>query len=61
MIHNFDDYLLESLINEDLLTEKLSFDKIKEIVSSIRNKKSFLKKNEISVSLCTSDVSSSKI
>jgi lysozyme len=44
MIHNFDDYLLESLINEDLLTEKLSFDKIKEIVSSIRNKKSFLKK-----------------
>ena len=48
MLHNYDEYILnEKLLSNDnlLITEKLSFDKIKSLVKSVKNKEAF--KNEL--------------
>ena len=39
MIVNFDDYLFEELLNESIINEEINYDKIKNIIGKIRDKK----------------------
>ena len=39
MIVNFDDYLFEELLNESMINEEINYDKIKNIIGKIRDKK----------------------
>jgi len=43
VITRYDDYLLEQLLNESMMNEKINMDKIKSIVKQIGNKKDALK------------------
>jgi len=44
IITRYDDYLLEQLLNESMVNEKINIDKIKSLVKQIGNKKEFIKK-----------------